>query len=88
MKWILVVLVCLSGCTEKIVYRDRYKEVPVLVFNDPPKAEPVSSVVLPIEQLKEDAPDGTIAEAYHRSILLLKSENEQLRAAKEPFDDK
>ena len=87
MRWFLVVLVCLSGCTEKIVYRDRYKEVPVLVFNDPPKAEQVASVVLPIEGLKEDSPDGTIAEAYHRSVLLLKSENEQLRAAKEPFDE-
>lgn len=88
MKWLLVVLACLSGCSEKIVYRDRYKEVPVLVFNDPPKAEPVASVVLPIAELKDDAPDAAIAEAYHRSILLLKSENEQLRAAKEPFDDK
>lgn len=81
-----LVAIILSGCMPEVVYRDRIKEVPILVFGEPPVATKVERQVLPIDELKHDDSDQATAEAYVKSVLILKSENEQLRAAKQPFD--
>jgi hypothetical protein len=88
MRYLILIPFLVSGCglfKPEIVYRDRIKEVPVLVFNEPPTPVKVDSMVLPVDELKADASDSETAEAYVKSLIILKSENSQLREAQKPF---
>lgn len=82
----LAMIFIVSGCQKEIVYKDRIKEVPVLVFNDPPKpAEIAAMPELPIFKITKDSSREEIAKAFAESVTILLSQVKQQETALEPF---
>ena len=76
----------LSGCVpERVIFKDRIVEVPVLIFRNPPPPAPVEKPEFPIDSLSLDATDEETAKAYAETVELMRGYLTSLEESLKPF---
>lgn len=82
----LLLSIALSGCGDKVIKPEpQVILVEVPAFKDPPKAADIEEPFLPISTLTAESPDSEVAQAYAKTVIILRKHADMLRAALEPF---